>query len=67
MKTLLALLTGAIIGLVAIYFVVVTIACDWIFPGANLCGIYGVFAAPFGAVIGAVCGWLIVRPRKPGS
>lgn len=56
MARLLSVLGGAAIGLVAGYLLVTAVAC--IYPGGNLCGLFGVFGgAPVGALIGAVFGW----------
>ncbi len=55
-------LGGALMGLVAGYFIGVYIACDWLFPTSNLCGIYGVFiTGPIGLLVGALAGWKISR------
>lgn len=61
---LVAVVAGALLGLVAGYFAGVVVACDWLYPGSNLCGIYGVFATgPIGLVGGAVAGWSWSRPK----
>ena len=58
-------LSAALIGMVAGYFIGVYLACDWLYPSSNLCGIYGVFVtAPIGLVSGAVCGWLKSRRQN---
>ena len=64
-----AAVAGGLIGAVAGYFVGATVACDWLYPTSNLCGIYGVFiTGPLGLLGGAVAGWLISRPEdKPAS
>ena len=50
------ILGGALIGMVVGYFIGVYVACDWLYPTSNLCGIYGVFVTgPIGLVSGAVC------------
>lgn len=55
---------GGLIGGVVAYFIGVYIACDWLYPTSNLCGIYGVFATgPIGIVIGVIVGWLLSRPK----
>ena len=56
------ILGGSLIGLVAGYFIGVYIACDWLFPTSNLCGIYGVFiTGPIGLLVGAIAGWKTSR------
>jgi len=43
----------------------VELACDWLIPTSNLCGIYGVFlTGPIGLVIGIVCAWVMSRRAK---
>ena len=62
---LVKILAAALIGMVVGYFIGVYVACDWLYPTSNLCGIYGVFVtAPIGLVIGAVSGWIKLRPKK---
>ena len=59
------ILGGALIGMVVGYFIGVYVACDWLYPTSNLCGIYGVFVtAPIGLVSGAVWGWVKSRPQN---
>jgi len=61
----LAALAGALIGFVAGYFIGVSVACDWLYPTSNLCGIYGVFlTGPIGLVAGAIGGWMLSPPQK---
>ena len=61
---LLAAVVGGLIGAVAGYFTGVFIACDWLYPTSNLCGIYAVFATgPIGLVGGAIAGWMLSRPK----
>jgi hypothetical protein len=56
MKLMLVIFCG-LTGMVIAYFAGVIVACDWLYPGSNLCGIYGVFlTAPIGLVIGLVVG-----------
>ena len=60
-----AIVGGGLIGAVAGYFVGVVVACDWLYPTSNLCGIYGVFVTgPIGLVGGAIAGCLISRAEK---
>jgi hypothetical protein len=61
---ILAVAAGGLIGGVLGYFIGVYIACDWLYPTSNLCGIYGVFATgPIGMVIGVTVGWLLSKPK----
>ena len=56
---------GGLLGFVVGYFIGVSVACDWLYPTSNLCGIYGVFlAGPIGLVIGAVGGWMMYKPKQ---
>jgi len=60
---ILATLAGGLVGGVAGYFIGVVMACDWLYPTSNLCGIYGVFfTGPLGLIGGAVAGWVASRP-----
>jgi hypothetical protein len=60
-----AIVAGGLIGWVVGYFVGVSIACDWLYPTSNLCGIYGVFlSGPVGLLAGAMSGWLISKPKE---
>ena len=48
-KRLFGTFVGALIGWIAGYFLGVIVACDWLYPTSNLCGIYGVFiSGPIG-------------------
>ena len=59
---LFAIAGGGLIGAVVGYFAGVIVACDWLYPTSNLCGIYGVFiTGPVGLVAGAIGGWFISR------
>ena len=65
MKRLFLVFLGGMVGFVVGYFVGVEVACEWLIPTSNLCGIYGVFlTGPIGFVIGITCGWMISRPAK---
>ena len=65
---LLAAVVGGLIGGVVGYFIGVFVACDWLYPTSNLCGIYGVFATgPVGLVGGAIAGWMLSRPKAAES
>ena len=56
-------LLGGLFGFIVGYFVGVELACDWLIPTSNLCGIYGVFlTGPIGLVIGIACAW-VMSPR----
>ena len=57
---------GAVIGGMAGYLVGVFVACVWVFPNSNLCGIYGVFlTGPIGSIVGAIVGFMRARRRRP--
>ena len=58
-------LLGGLFGFIVGYFAGVKLACDWLIPTSNLCGIYGVFlTGPIGLVIGIVCAWVMSRRAK---
>jgi ABC-type dipeptide/oligopeptide/nickel transport system permease subunit len=64
-RRFLVAVAGALLGAVAGYFIGVHVACDWLYPTSNLCGIYGVFiTAPIGLACGAVSGWVMGWPRS---
>jgi ABC-type dipeptide/oligopeptide/nickel transport system permease subunit len=65
MSRLVAIILGAFIGMVAGYFIGAFVACYWLLPESNLCGIVGVFVtAPLGLLAGLLAGWLISRPKS---
>jgi Na+-driven multidrug efflux pump len=65
MQIFLAVIAGSFIGVIAGYSVGAFVACTWLYPTSNLCGIYGVFyIAPVGLVCGALGGWLWSRRKK---
>jgi hypothetical protein len=58
------ILVGGVAGFVAGYFIGAFVACDWLYPTSNLCGLYGVFlAGPVGLVCGAVGVWAMTRSK----
>jgi uncharacterized membrane protein SpoIIM required for sporulation len=58
-------LLGGLVGFIVGYFAGVELACDWLIPTSNLCGIYGVFlTGPIGLVIGSACAWVMSRRAK---
>lgn len=62
MRTLTGLFLGGLLGLVVGYYIGATVACDWLIPTSNLCGIYGVFlTGPIGLIGGMIGGWKIAR------
>ncbi len=66
MKRLFLIFLGGVAGFIGGYFAGVVVACDWLIPNSNLCGIYGVFlTGPIGFLIGIVCAWLATRQTKP--
>lgn len=61
----LAIILGGLVGMTLGYFAGVHVACDWLYPTSNLCGIYGVFyTGPAGLIVGAVAGWLMTPSTK---
>ena len=63
-RAFLVLLGGAF-GFIVGYFAGVELACDWLIPTSNLCGIYGVFlTGPIGLVIGIAYAWMMSRRAK---
>jgi hypothetical protein len=61
---LVTIASGGLIGGIIGYFLGVVIACDWLIPNSNLCGIFGVFiTGPLGLIGGAIAGWLFSRPK----
>jgi hypothetical protein len=61
----LLVLLGGLFGFIVGYFAGVELACDWLIPTSNLCGIYGVFlTGPIGLVIGSACAWMMSRRAK---
>jgi len=57
-----AAILGALVGLSAFYYGAAYTACFVLWPQSNLCGLpAALFAAPLGAIVGAVGGWLIAR------
>jgi len=68
MGRVLAILTGALAGAAAGYWLGAFVACALLFPGNNLCGLIGVFiTAPVGLVAGATAGWAIRRSHPHRS
>jgi hypothetical protein len=58
-------LFGGLFGFIVGYFAGVELACDWLIPTSNLCGIYGVFlTGPIGLVIGSACASVMSRRAK---
>ena len=69
MRLVIGIVVGAFIGLVVCYFPAAYVACDWLWPESNLCGLpVAMTMAPLGLVIGAgVGGWLARRRRSPDA
>jgi len=56
-------LLGGLFGFIVADFVGVELACDWLIPTSNLCGIYGIFlTGPIGLVVGIACA-RVMSPR----
>ena len=56
-------LVGALVGLLAGYLAGAYLACTWVLPASNLCGLPGVLVgAPLGAAAG---GWIAARRPRP--
>lgn len=52
---------GALVGLIAGYYVIAYLSCTWFWPNSNLCGILGVPAAFVGAIFGFWLGFRIMK------
>jgi hypothetical protein len=62
LSKILAIVVGAFIGLVGFYYATAVPLCLVFLPDNNLCGLpSALFAAPIGALVGAVAGWIIAR------
>jgi hypothetical protein len=60
------ILLGGFVGLIVGYFGGAYVACTWLVPTSNLCGVYGVFlTGPIGLILGLVVAWRMSR-RAPG-
>ena len=60
MRLVIGIVIGAFAGWVVCYLPVAYVACEWLWPESNLCGLpLAMTVAPVGLVIGAgVGGWL---------
>lgn len=67
MRLVIGMVVGAFVGMVACYFPAAYVACGWLWPESNLCGLPIVMTmAPLGLMIGAgVGGWLARRKHSP--
>ena len=67
MRRVIGMVVGALIGFGVCYFPAAYVACDWLWPESNLCGLpVAMTMAPLGVVIGAgVGGWLARRRHSP--
>ena len=60
-----AIAAGALVGGITGYYAGAYAACFWLWPGNNLCGLFGAFlTGPLGLAIGATVGWLPFRGTK---
>lgn len=61
-----AVALGGLIGLVGGYYLGAIAACDYLWPGSNLCGLFGVFlTAPLGLACGMATGRWLTRRTGP--
>ena len=61
----LKVLVGGLLGGMVGYYVGAFVACTWLMPTSNLCGLAGAFVTgPIGILAGAVAGWLMARPGR---
>jgi hypothetical protein len=67
MRFVLGIVVGAYLGFAVFYLPAAYVACHWMWPGSNLCGMPALmFVAPVGVVIGAVVGVRLARPKNEG-
>ena len=66
MRVVLGILVGAFLGFIVFYFPAAYVACQWMWPGSNLCGLPAMmYVAPVGIVAGGVVGgWLARRKNQ---
>jgi hypothetical protein len=65
LRQIVGITIGGFVGLVAFYFVSAYLACEWLWPGSDMCGIPAVMiVAPMGIVVGAVAGWRLSGRTK---
>jgi hypothetical protein len=58
----LVILGGAVFGGLAGYLAGVYVACFWLYPESNLCGLVGVIVTgPIGLLAGAILAWFYSR------
>ncbi len=59
-----AILAGALLGMLACYEAGAIVMCDFVWPDSNLCGLPSAFvAAPIGLALGAIAGWRLTRSK----
>jgi hypothetical protein len=52
----------AVLGMFGFYLVAAVVACGFIWPTVNLCGVVAaVYAAPLGLIVGGIGGWQMAR------
>jgi hypothetical protein len=51
-----AIIVGAVLGVAVGWYGGAFVACDWLWPGSNMCGIVALGTVPVGAVAGAIGG-----------
>ena len=65
MRRIISITIGLCLGFVRFYFPSAYVACDWLWPPSNLCGLpVMMIVAPIGAVFGAIAGWSLAGRSK---
>lgn len=64
MRVVIGIVVGALVGWVVCYLPAAYVACEWLWPESNLCGLpVTMTVAPLGLLIGAGVGGLLARRR----
>ena len=65
MRGIVGIAIGWCVGFVVFYFPSAYAACDWLWPGSNLCGLPAMMiVAPIRGVFGAIVGWRLTGRSK---